>query len=101
MATLETYFVVLVNDDGSFSTSATIPEEELTATRPANNADVYTVAKQIVTEVDAQLLTDRITNSILRALSAPVEPTQADKIAEALQNRTIETDVTPATEETA
>ena len=83
----ETYFLVILKEDGSFSTASELPEEGIEANRSATNNDVYTVAKQLVTEVENQLLTDRIVGSLVRLLTPPVEETVADKVSEALKKR--------------
>ena len=83
----ETYFIVILKEDGSFSTASEMPEEGIEANRPATNTDVYTVAKQLVTEIESQLLTDRIVGTLARLLTPPTEETVADKVADALKKR--------------
>lgn len=83
---VETFFVVTINEDGSFSTSATLPENPIESKRPATNADVYNISKQVITEVENQMLTDRIVSTLVQVLS-PRQETPADVVAAALQKR--------------
>jgi hypothetical protein len=88
---LETYFVVLINKDGTFSTTNAIPEGA-EAGRPANTLDIYNVSKQIVQEVDAQILTDRIVSAVSQVIAAQATPNAdvPNKVKEALKERGID-----------
>jgi len=93
---VETFFLVAVTSDGGFVTYSEMPQEPINAERQATTADIYSVAQQIVREVDQQLLADRITASVLNALAPQVEPTLSDKLKEALKERGIDPEsVTP------
>ena len=84
---VETFFVVVINSDGTLNTFVDLPES-LPANRPATNWDVYQAAKQIATEVDNQLLAEKVTNSVLAALAPQTTPV-SDKVKEALKERGI------------
>jgi hypothetical protein len=96
---LETYFVVLINKDGTFSTTNEVPEGAAAA-RPANTLDIYNVSKQIVQEVDAQILTDRIVSAVSQVITASQASPNAEvpnKVKEALKERGIDPEsITPA-----
>jgi hypothetical protein len=86
---IETYFLVAVNDDGTFTTYTELPAEPLIAAKKATNFDVYQSCKQIAQEFDSQILVDRITRAVVASLMPPKEPTTSDKIKDALKERGI------------
>jgi hypothetical protein len=94
---IETYFVVVINADGTFSTTNAVPETE--AARPANTLDIYNVSKQIVQEVDSQILTDRIVSAVSQVIAAQNQPPAevSAKVKEKLKERGIDPEsITPA-----
>ena len=89
----ETYFVITINSDGSFTSGDTIPEE---VNRSASTLDIYNVSKQIVNEIDQQLLTERIVNALAPILSPPAQDVPAT-LKEKLKERGIDPEsVSPA-----
>jgi hypothetical protein len=84
---IETYFLVLVNDNGTVNTTFDIPEK-IEAVRQATNFDVYQTCKQIATEVDNQLLAEKVATYVAATLM-PQEPLTSDKVKEALKERGI------------
>lgn len=88
MSNVSTYFVVLMNEDGTLTTWNSVPENLPTDSRPANNLDIYTASRQIVEEFQNQLLADRVARQVLSAI-APKTPKVSDKVSEALKERGI------------
>lgn len=86
---VETYFLVAVNEDGSFTTYAELPEEPIEREKIANNYDVYQACKQIAEEFESQILVERITKAIASALVPPAPLTTADRIKDVLRERGI------------
>jgi hypothetical protein len=86
---VQTYFLVAVNEDGSFTTYTELPEEPLEKVATATNYDVYQSCKQIAQEFDTQLLVERITRAVVGSL-APKQETVPDRVKEALKKRNIE-----------
>lgn len=94
---METYFLVVVNGDGTLATFAELPEEPLEAKRQANNYDVYQAAKQIVDDFEMGMLADRVAKTVLTALMPPVQ-TPADAVKDKLKERGIKPESTPTAE---
>ncbi|CAB4128087.1 hypothetical protein UFOVP223_21 [uncultured Caudovirales phage] len=90
---VETAFVVLLHTDGTFAAQLDKPEG-VEVHRTASTFDVYQTAKQIVQEIDNQVLTERIIGSLAALLMPQPEPTAADVVKDALKERGIK----PATE---
>lgn len=88
---METYFVVTVNEDGTFEMHSEVPEN-LEKKHDITISELYTVVKQIVQNVEAQMVADRVTSAVLAALSPQVEPTVPEKVKEKLKERGIQTD---------
>jgi hypothetical protein len=77
-------FTVTINEDGSIST--TLHEENLQ--RKATMFDVFTACKELVSNIEEQLLADRIANLV----AAKLQPKNAadeikEKIINALNDR--------------
>lgn len=85
----ETYFLIVVNEDGTLTSYAELPETLPERARVATNWDVYANSKQIAEEFDRQLLVDRITQSVINAMT-PVTATTAQKVKDALKERGID-----------
>jgi hypothetical protein len=88
MSSVETYFIIHVNTNGSYTSSTAWPEQAPDVARVATTFDVYQACKQITAEFEAQILVDRITKSIANVLN-PAVPTTQDKVKEALKKRNI------------
>ncbi len=86
----DTYFIAAVSEDGRITTMPEMPEEGIEAVRPVTNYDVYQTAKQIVDEFESSVLAQKVAE-VVAGLLNPTEPSQADKIAEALKKRGFET----------
>ena len=83
---IESYFITVMNSDGTITTMPDFPEEGLTRTRSVTNYDVYQTSKQVVEEFESSLLADKIARTVLRSLN-PEVPTISDKVKEALKDR--------------
>ncbi len=82
MNEFETYFVVAVAKDGSVKTMGSIPED-IKSERAATAEDVFRSCKDIVEEIEAMKLAERLAIHI--ATFSPAEP--SDRVREALNER--------------
>jgi hypothetical protein len=94
---MDTYFVVTISADGTFDMHSELPKN-LEKSHEITISEIYTVVKQIVQNVEAQMVADRVTNAVLSALAPQAEQTVPDKVKEKLKERGIKTD---SSEETA
>lgn len=85
---VEFFFVVAVEKDGTIQTYRDLPEN-IETERPFNTLDVFKVAKEIVSDIEAQLLADRVISGVLTVLNSR-EQTVSDKVANALRERGVE-----------
>jgi hypothetical protein len=91
---IETYFIVSINKDGTFSTGTSVPEAE--AARPATTLDIYNVSKQIVQEVESSLLTERIVSAMANVFASSKVDSVPDKVKDKLKERGIDPEsITP------
>jgi hypothetical protein len=86
MTTVETFFIAVLNSDGTIATMPAMPEEGLTSSRTVTNYDVYQTAKQIVEEFESSFLAEKIARTVLNALN-PEVASVSDKVKEALKER--------------
>jgi len=85
---VEFYFVVAVEKDGTIQTYRDLPEG-LEAERPFNTLDIFKVSKEIVSDIESQLLADRVISGVLTVLNNR-EQTVSEKVSNALQARGVE-----------
>lgn len=85
----EYFYIVVKAPDGSLVTFTEMPEEGLTATRPATTQDMYLNSKQIIDEVDKNDLALRVAELVASRL-APKADSVSDKIKDALKERGID-----------
>jgi len=88
---MKTYFVVTIKEDGTFELFSEVPEN-LEKKEDATISDIYTVVKQIVQNVEAQMVADRVTASVIAALTPQEQPTVPEKVKEKLKERGIKTE---------
>ena len=90
MSNVETYFLIAVNEDGSYTTYADLPEEEMTRNHTATTFEIYNTVRDLAKEMENQLMVERIAGSILDALV----PTNQDvwTVLNALKERGIKPD---------
>jgi len=90
---VETFYLVVVNDDGGVVTYTEMPETMPVANRVANTADVYTTSRQIVDEFERTMLSNKVISDLMKILAPvmpkPEEPTVSDKVKDALKKRNI------------
>lgn len=86
MANAETYFIAVINPDGTITTMPDLPEGGIERSRSVTNYDVYQTAKQIVDEFESSILADKVARAVLSAMS-PEAPSVSDKVKEALKER--------------
>jgi hypothetical protein len=85
---VEFFFIVAVEKDGTIQTYREMPES-IEAERPFNTLDVFKVSKEIVSDIESQLLADRVINGVLTVLNSR-EQTVSEKVAHALKERGVE-----------
>lgn len=85
---VEFFFIVAVEKDGTIQTYREMPEG-LEPDRPFNTLDIFKVSKEIVSDIEAQLLADRVINGVMQVLQSR-EMTVSDKVANALRERGVE-----------
>lgn len=91
----ETYFVVVIGQDGSLATFNNVTEALPEPNHRATNWDVFQAAKQIVSEFEQNMLADRVAKTVLGALAPKVDDT-SEKIAAKLKERGIDPEsITP------
>jgi hypothetical protein len=93
VVTVHAAYVVVINRDGSLSTTVVTPAglKPLTVERVANTMDVFEASKDIVDDIEGQMLADRVARRVVAALTPPDETAEAKaRIAEALAERTAE-----------
>ena len=85
-------YIVTINDDGSLSTEAVDIDKGVA--RKATTYDIYQTSKELATEIETQMLADRVARRVVAALqpSDPSAETRA-KIIEALNDRKSEAPV--------
>ena len=91
MAKTDFYFIIEVQEDGTIQTHKEMPEDGLEAIRVPNTFDIYKVCREISSDIEAQLLADRVIGGVLNILNAR-EATVSEKVAEALKSRGVEFD---------
>ena len=89
---VDTAFLVVLNKDGTFRVDLQLPEEKLAVERNATQYDVIQVSQQVIKEIEAQDLTNRILAGIIQILNASQEQTPADLVKEKLKERGINPD---------
>lgn len=82
----DTYFIAVINNDGTITTMPSMPEGGIESVRSVTNYDVYQTAKQIVDEFESSVLADKVARMVIGALN-PEVPTVSDKVKEALKER--------------
>lgn len=97
-AKVETYFLVVVNEDSTMTTYAELPETLPERERVANNYDVFTTSKQIVDEFESTLLANKVAQTVLAAMQPAAPVGVPDTLKEKLKERGINPEGPAATE---
>jgi hypothetical protein len=100
MAKTDFYFIIEVQEDGTIQTHKEMPEDGLEPIRVPNTFDIYKVCREISSDIESQLLADRVIGGVLNVLNQR-EQTVSDKVAEALKARGVEFDAGSKTVEFA
>ena len=81
-------FTVLLNEDGSIATKPVEPSD--TVARNATTFDIYQASKELVSEIENQLLAERIAKLVIANIQ-PIDPSAEikSKIIDALSDRGI------------
>ena len=93
-----TAFTIAVHDDGSFMAQLEQPEAPLEVERVATVADVLSVSKMVVKEIEMQELTSRIVETFVGILQAGQPQSPADVVKDALKDRGIQPESPAASE---
>ena len=91
--TVHAAYVVVINRDGTLSTTVVSPEglKPFTVERTASTFDVFEASKDIVSDIEGQLLADRVAKRVIAAITPKDETAEAKaRIAEALADRKAE-----------
>lgn len=86
---VEFYYVMAVDKDGTIQTFRELPPEGIEAERPFNTLDIFKVSKEVVADIEAQLLADRVIQGVLSVFDNR-ERSVSDKVADALKARGVE-----------
>ena len=100
MAKTDFYFIIEVQEDGTIQTHKEMPEDGLEPIRVPNTFDIYKVCREISSDIESQLLADRVIGGVLNVLNQR-EQTVSEKVAEALKARGVEFDAGSKTVEFA
>ena len=85
-------YVVTVNDDGTIKTQGIDAQEGVIARKP-NAYDIYVTSKELSSNIDSQMLADRVAKIVLEQLNPMDHSAEIkQKLIEALSDRGIETD---------
>jgi hypothetical protein len=91
--TIHSAYVVVINEDGTLSTTLVKPGSPIffDVTRATTTYDVLTTSKELTYEIESQVMADRISKAVIARLT-PADPEAEAKarIAEALANRQAE-----------
>ena len=88
MAKTDFYFIIEVQEDGTIQTHKEMPDD-LEPIRVPNTFDIYKVCREISSDIESQLLADRVIGGVLNVLNQR-EATVSDKIGDALKARGVD-----------
>jgi hypothetical protein len=91
--TVHAGFVIIINRDGSLSTTVITPAgvKPIIAERAATVYDVLQASKEVVSDIEGQVLADRVAKRVLAAITPVDEDAEAKaRIAQALADRKAE-----------
>jgi hypothetical protein len=84
-------FTIVVAENGTISTHVGDDVPAVETNMVANTFDIYKVCKEIVSDIEAQLLADRVIQGVMGVLDARDQQAQpitvSDKVADALAAR--------------
>jgi hypothetical protein len=82
-------FIVLVDDDGKVTIDNTVPDG-VEVSRQANSQDILDTSRRIVADLEHTRIVDAVASLFTAAQTAAVPPTAAQRVHEALRQRTAE-----------
>jgi len=86
--TFQYAFTIVVHDDGAVSTEVIGGPS---VRRKATTFDIYQSCKEIVADIESLLLADRVTKSVVAALSMTANDETKERLRSALSERGIDT----------
>lgn len=86
---IDTAFLVIQYNDGSFSASLDPKDLAVEVRRQATATDVLTISNSLVKEIEQSQLTERLAVALVQLLTPPAEPTVPDVVKEKLKERGI------------
>jgi hypothetical protein len=89
MAKTDFYFIIEVQEDGTIQTHKEMPEDGFEPIKAPNTFDIYKVCREISSDIESQLLADRVIGGVLNVLNAR-EQSVSEKVADALKARGVE-----------
>ena len=89
MSTVETFFLITVNSDGTLTSYTEMPEEVFETARVANHHDIYQAAREIVQDFEQQMISNRVAQTVLQVLMPQAPPTPAEAVKDKLKERGI------------
>jgi hypothetical protein len=79
-------YIVTINDDGSITTESVGTDKGVT--RKASTFDIYQTSKELVSEIEQQILADKVAHRVVLALQPKDEAAETRaKIIDALNER--------------
>jgi len=83
-------YTVIVDSDGSIHTQVSEPSDKID--RRANTFDIYSTCKDLVSDIESQLLADRVARAVVASLQ-PADGARElrERLISALSDRGIET----------
>lgn len=79
-------YIVTINDDGSISTESVDTDKGVA--RKASTFDIYQTSKELVSEIESQILSDRVARKVVAALQPKDSSAEVrEKIMDALNDR--------------
>jgi hypothetical protein len=74
--TVHAAYVVVINSDGTLNTTAVTPAglKPFTVERVATATDIFKSSKEIVSDIESQILADRVTRRVVAALKPADNP---------------------------
>lgn len=88
--TIQYSYTVIVDRDGAIHTQVSEPSDKVS--RRANTFDIYSTCKDLVSDIESQLLADRVARAVVSSLQ-PADSAKElrERLMSALSDRGIET----------
>lgn len=92
--TVNAAYVVILNDDGTLNTVSVKPGKPVyfDVVRASSTYDILTSSQELVSEIESQILADRVARNVVAALTPKTNAEETkEKVLDALNDRGIET----------